>query len=280
MGLVWCDGAFLEEENFRVSPVDRALCHGLSLFETILAVDGRPKLVGAHLDRLRQGLERLGVRSVELAEEGLRKVMVSLLERNGLTEGSVRIRFTVSFGPGPLDQTDGGDLWAWMTAAPANISDDPLRLTVAPWRKDMESVLRGLKTGNYAEHLVAMDMARREGFDEMLFYNTSEELCEAAMANVFLIRGKGLLTPSLDSGCLAGVARAKVIAIAGELEIPCKVKPLGRSDVKKADGIFLTSSVKGPVQVASLGGTSFKPHPFFGAIRERWRKVMAEEADQ
>ena len=279
MGLVWCDGEFLEEEDFKVSPVDRGLCHGLSLFETILAVDGRPRLVKAHLDRLRQGLERLGVQSVELAEEGLRNVMVSLLEKNGLVEGSVRIRFTVSFGPGSLDRADDGNLWAWMTAAPANLSDDALRLTVAPWRKDTESVLRGLKTGNYAEHLVAMDMARREGFDEMLFYNTSDELCEAAMANVFLIRGKGLLTPSLDSGCLAGVAREKVIAIARDLSIPCKVRPLGRSEVKKADGIFLTSSVKGPVSVASLSGKSFKSHPFFGAIRERWRKEMAEGSD-
>jgi len=210
MAIVWCDGRFLEDGEFKVSPFDRGLCHGLSLFETLLAVKGQPRLVREHLGRLTSGLERLGVNSVGLAEEGIRQAMVSLVARNGLEKGMARIRFAVSLGEGPLDRTDSGQAWAWMTAAAVDQTERGLSMTLAPWRRDRENVLRGLKVGNYAEHLIAMDMARREGFDEMLFYNTSDELCEAAMANVFLIHKDKLLTPSLDSGCLAGVTRALV----------------------------------------------------------------------
>jgi branched-chain amino acid aminotransferase len=273
--MVWCDGKFLKEDEFKVSPFDRGLCHGFSFFETILAVDGRPRLLTEHLDRLRQGLERLGVLSVELSDSGLENVIVTLLEKNELSLGMARVRFAVSLGSGPINLTDSGATWAWMTATRVEADDIPLRLTSAPWRYSRESVLRGLKVGNYAEHLIAMDMARREGFDEMLFYNTSDELCEAAMANVFLIKGKALMTPSLDSGCLAGVTRRHVMAIARELGIACREKPLGHNDVKKADCLFLTSSIRGPVRVGVFNGESYAENPIFDSIRSAWLNAMA-----
>ena len=275
METIWCDGKFLDENNFKVSPFDRGLCHGLSFFETLLAVDGQPRLLTEHLSRLETGLERLGVNSVELAEAGLRNAMISLIAKNGLQHGMARIRFAISLGNGPLDMTDNGNAWAWMTVSKFNASDCNVRMTSAPWTRDKESVLRGLKVGNYAEHLVAMDMARREGFEEMLFYNTSDELCESAMANIFLIKGNVISTPSLDSGCLAGVTRALILKLAAKNSIRCREKPLRKGDVKKADGIFLTSSVKGPIWVSTFGGRHYELHPLFEAIRGFWLDEMS-----
>jgi branched-subunit amino acid aminotransferase/4-amino-4-deoxychorismate lyase len=275
MAIVWCDGKFLEEGEFKVSPMDRGLCHGLSLFETLLAVKGQPRLLREHLARLRIGLERLGVNSIALDDAGLGNAMAELLEHNGLGNGMARIRLTLSLGTGPLDRTDNSSAWAWMTAAPVEGGAQSIRMTLAPWRRDKESVLRGIKTGNYAEHLIALDMARHEGFGEMLFYNTADELCEAAMANVFLIRKGELSTPSLDSGCLAGVTRALLIRLAAEHGIRCKERILRKTDVEKADGMFLTSSVKGPVRVSALQGKMFPENPLFDAVRSVWLAEMA-----
>ncbi|MFD2256231.1 aminotransferase class IV [Luteolibacter algae] len=274
MGIVWCDGSFIGERDFRISPQDRGLCHGLSLFETILAVNGVPCLLKEHLQRLRLGLERLGVTSVELSDTGLHSVIMALLKKNALEQGLARIRLTISMGRGPLNRTDSGDAWAWMTAASVTEPNAPVKMTAAPWKKDTQSVLRGLKVGNYAEHVMALDLARREGFDELLFYNTSNELCEAAMANVFLIRGGVLFTPGLDSGCLAGITRQLIISLAAAHHIKCREKPLSRSDVDKAEGIFLTSSIKGPVWVSSFQSKSYEIHPLFDVIRTMWCEQM------
>ncbi len=207
-------------------------------------------------------------------DRGLEGVMVTLLERNRLHKGMARIRLSVSLGEGALDQVDSGKAWAWITASPAGEAPGALRLTEAPWRFNKESVLRGLKVGNYAEHLIALDMARREGFDEMLFFNTAGELCEAAMANVFLIRKGGLLTPALDSGCLAGVTRQLVIRMARERKIDCREMPLKLGHVKKADGVFLTSSVRGPVRVSSFCGREYPEHSLFNGIQQAWLEEM------
>ncbi len=247
----------------------------MSVFETLLAVDGEPRLLNAHLDRMRSGLERLAVSSVEVSGTGLRRAMVGLLEKNALSQGMARIRLAVSLGAGPLNLIDSGAAWAWMTATPVDEAPESLRITTAPWRRDRENVLRGLKVGNYAEHLIAMDMARREGFGEMLFFNNDDELCEAAMANVFLIRSGSLLTPGLDSGCLAGVTRDLVIRLAAAHGIPCREKPLTRADVSKAEGMFLTSSIRGPVRVSTYGARHFDEHPLFDAVRAIWLEEMA-----
>jgi branched-subunit amino acid aminotransferase/4-amino-4-deoxychorismate lyase len=274
MAIVWRDGKFSEETDFRISPSDRGLCHGLSLFETILAVDGRPRLLVEHLRRLKSGLVRLNIHRVEIDAAGLYQVMIELLNRNQLDSGMARIRLALSVGEGPMNLTDSGQSWAWMTASKVDPTEVRLRVTLAPWRKDSESMLRGLKVGNYAEHLIALDMARHEGFDEMLFFNTSDELCEAAMANVFLIRGNELFTPSLDSGCLPGVTRELIIQLAGSERIPCHVKVLGKKDLNKADGLFLTSSIKGPVWISTFQGTAYPVHPLFSAIRALWLENM------
>lgn len=275
MSFVWCDGAFLPIGEFRVSPFDRGLCHGMSVFETLLAVDGEPRLLTAHLARLRGGLDRLAVASVELSGTGLRRAMVGLLEKNGLTQGMARIRLAVSLGAGPLNLIDSGAAWAWMTATRVDEAPETVSLTAAPWRRDRENVLRGLKVGNYAEHLIAMDMARREGFGEMLFFNNDDELCEAAMANIFLIRSGSLLTPGLDSGCLAGVTRDLIIRLAATHRIPCREKTLTQTDLAKAECMFLTSSIRGPVRVSNYRTKHFDEHPLFDAVRAIWLEEMA-----
>ena len=276
MAIVWCDGSFLAEEEFTVSPFDRSLCHGLSLFETILAVEGRPRLLDAHLDRLRLGLDRFGITGVTISNGGLENAIVSLLDRNELGSGMARVRLAVGFGVGPMNTIDTGEAWAWMTAVQSSLTEDSIRITPAPWKQNKGSATRGLKVGNYAEHIIAMDLSRREGFDEMLFYNTSDELCEAAMANIFLIRGNGLQTPSLDSGCLDGITRKEIFEIAKNLDVTCVEKPLVANDVKKADGIFLTSSIRGPVGVSEYKGRKYDNLPVFQAIRETWLRGLGK----
>lgn len=272
--MVWSDGEFLEEENFKISPFDRGLCHGLSLFETLLAVDGMPCLLPEHLERMRQSLAGVGATSIRLDDAHLWEAMVSLLHQNGFEKGHARIRFAVSLGVGALNHLNSGNAWSWMTAAAVSMEERALRVMPAPWKHEKAGLLVGLKTGNYAAQIIAIDKARREGFDELLFYNHDGELCEAAMANVFLIHNDCLFTPSLESGCLPGIARAFVLRLASSHGIKCVEKILLENDVDSADGIFLTSSVKGPVWVSEYVGRVYQPHPLFLSLRKLWHDKM------
>jgi branched-chain amino acid aminotransferase len=274
MSIVWRDGVFLSKSEFAISPLDRGLCHGLSLFETLLVVKGQPQLFDEHIERLLAGFDKLGIKANAQAYFGLHSAMVALIEKNALSDGRARLRLSVSFGEGALNDLSGKHSWAWMTAHALDAFPESVRVVTAPWKKAHQGMLCGLKTGNYAEPIIALDHARRMNCEEIIFFNTADELCEAAMANIFLIREGALMTPHLASGCLPGITRALLLRLAKADGIPCQEVSLSRDDLDQADCIFLTSSTKGLIWVSEVDGKSFHEHPLFHSLREKWLREM------
>ena len=230
MKRIWCNGQWLDPQDFLSSPMDRGSIHGLGLFETMLAIDGVLLFADRHLARLRSGHEKLGW-PVEFPE--FQEIAAELLAKNRLGTGRARVRLTVTGGSGPIhDLTPGTDRLVWMTAFPALVPPESVSACLSPWPRNEFSPLAGLKCASYSENLIALDHARRTGFDETIFLNTAGHLCEAATANLFLVIDGTLLTPSLDSGCLPGITREVVIELAAETGIPCEVG-ISRCDIWK-----------------------------------------------
>lgn len=268
MSEIWCNGQWLAADGAVGAALDRGGLVGLGLFETILAVEGQAVFLDRHLARLRRGAKRFGW-SLEL--EGFPEICVELLIRNGLATGRARLRLTVTAGSGPLDDLAlGVDRQVWLAAVPLAVGPDSIKLGISPWRRHEGSPLAGLKCASYAENLVALDEVRRRGFQETLFFNTADEVCEAATANVFLVKNGVVLTPSLASGCLAGVGREVVCELARRHSLACEERTLTLEDVGAADEIFLTSALRGPVAVTFLEDQPCGPATICEVLRQLW----------
>lgn len=237
-----------------MSPADRGLTHGLGIFETLLALDGQPVALDLHLARMNEGAERLGLDAGKLAEEEIAAAMVGLLERAGLATGRARVRLAMSAGAGNLRCLEAGcDGLLWMTAAACPPPPVSMTMVMADFPHNERSPLSGIKCASYAENLIALDQARRAGADEALFLNTRGELCEAATANVFLVRGGKLFTPPLSSGCLPGTMRARVMARIAVDEVV-----LTADDLAAADEVFVTSATRGAVAVVKIDDRAYR----------------------
>jgi branched-chain amino acid aminotransferase len=248
MTQLWCNGQWLDSLDFPSSPMDRATLHGLGLFETLLAIDGAPVFAGRHLGRLQQACARLGW---DFSIPDFLGTAVELLARNDLTAGRARIRLVVTAGSGPVhDLTPGSDRLVWMTALPVGDPSDSLTACLSPWPRNECSALAGMKCASYAENLIALDHAHRQGFDETIFPNTAGHLCEAATANLFVVLGGALLTPPLASGCLPGITREVVIELAKDLGMPCEERDLLPGELPRAEEVFLTSSIRGVARLS------------------------------
>ena len=94
-----------------------------------------------------------------------------------------------------------------IVAAVAASQPKPVRVVVVPWIRNERSAIVGLKTTSYAENVVALAHAQERGGAEAIFANGRDELCEGTGTNVFVERDDAIVTPPLDSGCLAGVTR-------------------------------------------------------------------------
>lgn len=245
---MWCNGSYFEGA-LSISPSDRGLCHGLGLFETLLAVNGRLVAPDLHFARMVRGAERLGW-TIQTEEFGA--AATALLGRNGLLEGRARVRIACTAGSGGLaDLRQGDDRRVWITAVLCPVPPTSLALVTSPFPRNELSPLAGLKCASYAENLIALDHARRAGADEPLFFNTRGHLCETATANVFLVKDGEIFTPSLGSGCLPGTLRERVIG-----RFPVTEEALTAGDVGSADEIFVTSATRGVVPVARIDGRS------------------------
>jgi branched-chain amino acid aminotransferase len=273
MTALWCNGRWLDPLDFPASPMDRGITLGLGLFETMLALDGTPVFLDRHLARLRDGCTRLGW-STSFQE--LPEIANELLVRNQLTTGRARIRLAITAGAGPLDQlASGSDFLLWMIALPVGETPQDIAVNIAPWPRNERSPLVGLKCASYAENLLALDHARRAGFQETLFLNIAGHLCEAATANLFLVKNHALLTPPLESGCLPGIARDVVLDLARRCGIETRTETLLPDDLDAADEVFLTSSINGLVSVLQVGRNAHPAGPITPRLREMWDAEIA-----
>jgi len=268
----WCNGKWLDAARYPGVSQDRGAFLGLGLFETMLAVDGRLAFADRHLARLKASGERFGW-ALDFPE--LPAVAAELLTRNQLASGKARLRLVITAGTGAHnDLARGTDSLVWLSAFPAGEIPESVSACISPWPRNERSPLAGLKTACYAENMVALDHARKLGFDEAIFLNTAGHLCEAATSNLFLVKNGVLLTPSLDSGCLPGIGREVICERARELRVPCEERTLSVADLDEADEIFLSSATRGPLPVTRMGERRLDP----GSIAIALRAVLLDRA--
>lgn len=271
MTILWCNGHWLDSLEFPASPTDRGVMHGLGLFETILAVDGRPVFAASHRARLLESCARLGWQP---AVPELQPVIEELLRCNEIVTGRARVRLAVTAGSGRVQNLAlGTDHVVWLIASPAAEPPATTSANLSPWRRNERSALAGLKSASYAENLLALEHADRLGFEETIFLNNSGQVCEAATANVFVVKDGCVRTPPLASGCLPGITRGVVIELAARLGIPCAESPLAAADLDAADEIFITSSIRGVMGLARFEGRLLPPGQVTGRLRAAWHEA-------
>jgi branched-subunit amino acid aminotransferase/4-amino-4-deoxychorismate lyase len=101
------------------------------------------------------------------------------------------------------------------------------------------------------------------------------EVLEAGRANLFVVADGGIATPPADGRILPGTARAATLDLAAELGIPAGERRLYLDDLRRADDLFLTSSLRGIRPVRTVDGEPLaKEDPLVerlaAELRRRW----------
>jgi branched-chain amino acid aminotransferase len=242
---VWFNGAVLEDPTTAVVRVDdHGLTVGDGVFEAIKVVDSRPFALTRHLDRLQHSAAGLGLPAPDRKQ--LEEAVSAVLTDQDLALGRLRITWTA--GPAPLGSGRGAGpptlVVVASTMEPAAASTKAVRV---PWLRNERSAVAGLKTTSYAENVVALAYARERGATEAIMANTLGNLCEGTGSNVCYVIDGEARTPTLASGCLAGVTRALVVEWCGVREVD---EPLSVLD--EADEIFLVSTTRDVQPVSRL----------------------------
>ncbi|MBB5935658.1 aminotransferase class IV [Streptomyces zagrosensis] len=269
---IWLDGALRSESDAHVSVFDHGLTVGDGIFETLKAVDGTPFALTRHLHRLTASARGLGLPEPDLDE--VRKACAAVLADNPTPLGRLRITYTGGLSPLGSDRGETGPTLVVALVPIAPLPESTAVVTV-PWTRNERGALVGLKSTSYAENVVALTAARRQGASEALLANTVGQLCEGTGSNVFLVLDGELHTPPLTSGCLAGVTRALVVEWAGAKETDLPLEALD-----EADEVFLTSTTRDVQAVHRIGpegaGRTFSQAP--GTVTREAARIFTQRS--
>ena len=266
----WLNGRLLEDPTApAVTLRDHGLTVGDGVFEAVKVVDGRPFALTRHLDRLARSAAGLGLPGVDDIE--VRRAVDAVLAAEHLPHGRLRITYTGGVAPLGSARGDGPPTLA-VVADVLHRNPSTTSVATVPWPRNERGAMAGLKSTSYAENVVALAYATERGAGEAIFPNLAGNLCEGTGSNVFYVVDGELRTPTLASGCLAGISRALLLEWYGAREIDEPIEVL-----RSAEEVFLVSTTR-DVQAVTRCDDRDLPGP--GPVTTECQKVwVAREAE-
>lgn len=264
-GHVWVDGKIVDADGRHLSVFDRGFQLGDGVFETLRARAGRPAELPEHVARLERSASGLAIPLPGGVESLLSAGIADLLRAESLddpgADASVRVTVSrgifLSRGLLPVDEHPAPTIviQAWpVPPTPQGHLSVGLHLVASAVRRDPENPLSPLKTTSRADYVYARLEARAAGADDALFLTTEGHLSEATSANVFVVRGDELATPSLACAILPGTTRDWILRWATGVGLRTDEAWLTTRDLHEADEVFLSSSVAGILPVTRFAG--------------------------
>jgi branched-chain amino acid aminotransferase len=225
-------------------------------------MNGEVVMLERHIARIERGLQVLKI--VERSANGLNfwsKQILTLCARNTCLENA-RIRLTVfRNGGGHYVPEERG--MCYLIEANLNtivFSDREtvgLSLGVFDEIKKPINELGKVKTANALIYVLAGIAREQYGMDDMIILNGEGRVAEAISSNIFLVKEGRIRTPSLEEGCVAGVAREWLIEKLKDKGILVEETKVSIEDVYAADEVFVSNAICGIRKVSRVGDTEF-----------------------
>jgi len=230
---------------------NRAFLYGDGVFETLKIIDNKILFLEDHYFRLMASMRVVRMEiPMNFTMEYFEEQVLSLAKTNGC-EASARARITVY-------RNDGGYYLPKLRSVSFLINCVALENTVysnekMPYEVDLfkdfyvtKQLLSSIKTTNKIINITGSIFAEENGLENCLILNDDKNVIEALNGNLFMVFEGKLTTPPLSEGCLNGVMRKQIIALALKMEgLEVVEEPISPFDLQKADELFITNVIKG-----------------------------------
>lgn len=274
--MFWYDGQLSDQVQHPFDLTDRGLTLGDGLFDTSLARNGKIFRRDEHLARFKDGAAALGIPlNIEEAARALDALAGSI------GDGALRLTLTRGGGARGLRIPDNPSpvLFGAATAGRGELIFAGVRLASTTIRRNETSPASRIKCLPYLDAILANRETQAKGSDEALFENIAGHVACTATGNLFAVFGRKLVTPPLADGVLAGTTRALILeqAKACGLE-PCE-ESLRLGEWRKADGVFVTNSLRLLAPCSALDGQVFNSaaHPGGERLQDALRAAVVSD---
>jgi branched-chain amino acid aminotransferase len=235
----WSDFRIVPYQSLQLDPQSKALQYCQCIFEGMKAtigIDGIPKLLrpDLNMERFNLSAERMCMPEVpgEIFLAALKAITHLEIDWIPKEEGSaLYLRPTMVATESSLGVTPSSTYTFYIYAAPAQpYFTTPIKLITE------QTLVRAVPGGtgeakaggNYAGSLMASQIAKQKGFDQVIWLEGPEfkKVQEAGMMNLFFVIGYTVITPALSGAILKGTTRTYFLDILKERNIKTEVRDI------------------------------------------------------
>ncbi|MDA8937968.1 aminotransferase class IV [Flavobacteriaceae bacterium] len=243
--------------------LNRGFLYGDSVFESIRIVNNKIIFWEDHYMRLMSSMRIIRIEIPQSYTPDFFKVQITNTISKVNPSFTGRVRLTIF--------RDGGGYYAPELSSPSFIVNCSVIDSEEFYLKDSEfkvdlfkdyyiqnDLLSNLKTNNKLINVLAGIYANENNLDNCILLNNKKNVTEFLNGNLFIVRENKIITPNLDSGCLKGIMRKKIIEYVKLIpEFSIKETVISPFDLLSANEIWLTNSISGIITVTNYRNKSF-----------------------
>ncbi len=241
------NGKLIEQSAFSLSAANRAFKYGDAIFETLKIKNSSIVFWEDHYFRLMASMRMLRMEiPMEFTLEFLEEEILKTVQASAFKD-QARVRLSVFRKDGgkytPL--TNEVDYLVEVSENTSSVKES-YRIDLFKDFYNYSGLLSTIKTSNRMLNTLASIYKEENEFDNCILLNEKKGIVEAINANIFIVKGNEVKTPSLEEGCIKGIIRKKVIELLQKNEdytiVETGISPF---EMQKADEVFLTNAIIG-----------------------------------
>jgi branched-chain amino acid aminotransferase len=260
-GYLLYNGNFYNSTEPIVTADNRGLRYGDGLFETFTITGEKIPFMDWHFERLFNGLQLLEFELPAWFTPSYLAAQVSALCKKN-RHPTARIRINIIRGNGglydPEDHFPNCIIQSWpLPDAGFQLNQNGLVTGIYYGAKKSMDSFSGIKSNNYLPYSMAALYAKKQQWNDAFILNTDGRVCDASIANVFIIKNEILYTSPLTEGCVAGIMRKHLLENLALNGFTIQEQEISVDNLLAADEVFLTNAIKGIRWVGHCGTATY-----------------------
>ena len=244
--IIFLNGKFLPAQEARVSCLAPGFLLGWGVFETMRSYKNKIIYLKEHIKRILDSCWSLDINPRYPAAK-LKAVIARGVKMSGFNDAYVRLTLSESeMG------TDTAVIIKKYNAPAQSKYREGFRASICGFRQNENHYFSQIKTTSRLLYELEFNQAKKKGFDEGLIINNGGFIVEGTRSNIFLVKGKSLLTPHLSCGCLDGITRGVILDFASKYKINTYEGNFTIQDIYNCDEAFLTNSLMGVMPLSGV----------------------------
>lgn len=275
---VYVNGAYVPEDEAKISIFDRAFLFADGVYEVTAILDSKLVDFAPHMTRLQRSLGELEM-GFPTSEDELKAMHLELMERNGLSEGLIYMQITRGVAERDFAYPENAEQTVIAFTQVKQLAQSPAAETgvgvvTIP---DIRWARRDIKSTALLAQAMGKQAAAQQGAYEAWMVENGF-VTEGTSSSSFIVTGDNtVVTRPLSNEILPGVTRRAILRLAQTADVQVEERPFTVDEAKAASEAFLTSASSFVLPVVSIDGSpvgSGAPGPIVAKLRE----IYIEEA--